>query len=238
MLQRRGRLTYRALKRQFNIDDDYLEDLKAELIQGQRLAVDEEGAVLVWTGDTVVAAALSRSSHAAAGPAHRSPIPRSTWPRRSSPPAAPSKASASRSPSCSPMWRASPRSPSSSIPRSCTTSSIAASSASRRRCTASRARSTSTRAMGSWPCSVRPSRTKTAHAGRARRSGHSARHPRCGPGPPGRARAQPADAHWHATRAWSWWARSATTCAWTTPRSGTPRTWRRGSSRWPNRGAW
>ena len=55
LLQRRGRLTYRALKRQFNIDDDYLEDLKAELIQGQRLAVDEEGAVLVWTGDTAAA---------------------------------------------------------------------------------------------------------------------------------------------------------------------------------------
>src|SRR5439155_12221979 len=52
MLQRRGRLTYRALKRQFNLDDDYLEDLKAELIQGQRLAVDEDGAVLVWTGGT------------------------------------------------------------------------------------------------------------------------------------------------------------------------------------------
>src|SRR5262245_15527429 len=57
LLQRRGRLTYRALKRQFSLDDDYLEDLKAELIQGQRLAVDEEGAVLVWTGDTAVAAA-------------------------------------------------------------------------------------------------------------------------------------------------------------------------------------
>jgi class 3 adenylate cyclase len=57
LLQRRGRLTYRALKRQFNLDDDYLEDLKAELIQGQRLAVDEDGAVLVWTGDTTSAAA-------------------------------------------------------------------------------------------------------------------------------------------------------------------------------------
>src|SRR2546426_12156301 len=52
LLQRRGRLTYRTLKRQFNLDDDYLEDLKAELIQGQRLAVDEDGAVLVWTGGT------------------------------------------------------------------------------------------------------------------------------------------------------------------------------------------
>ena len=56
LLQRRGRLTYRALKRQLNVDDDYLEDLKAELIQGQRLAMDEEGAVLVWTGDTASAA--------------------------------------------------------------------------------------------------------------------------------------------------------------------------------------
>jgi class 3 adenylate cyclase len=52
MLRRRGRLTYRALQRQFALDDAYLEDLKAELIQGQRLAVDEEGAVLVWTGST------------------------------------------------------------------------------------------------------------------------------------------------------------------------------------------
>src|SRR5215471_4183629 len=55
LLQRRGRLTYRALKRQFNLDDDYLEDLKAEIIQGQRLAVDEDGAVLVWTGAEVSA---------------------------------------------------------------------------------------------------------------------------------------------------------------------------------------
>ena len=50
MLQRRERLTYGALKRQFQLDDAYLEDLKAELIEGQRLAVDEEGRVLVWTG--------------------------------------------------------------------------------------------------------------------------------------------------------------------------------------------
>jgi class 3 adenylate cyclase/energy-coupling factor transporter ATP-binding protein EcfA2 len=54
LLQRRGRLTYRALKRQFDLDDDYLADLKAELIQGQRLAVDEDGEVLVWTGGTDV----------------------------------------------------------------------------------------------------------------------------------------------------------------------------------------
>src|SRR5437588_1785380 len=50
ILQRRGRLTYGALKRQFQLDDAYLEDLKAELIEGQRLAADEDGRVLVWTG--------------------------------------------------------------------------------------------------------------------------------------------------------------------------------------------
>src|SRR5215510_3547969 len=52
MLQRRGRLTYRTLKRQFQLDDETLEDLKFELIEGQRLATDENGTVLVWTGET------------------------------------------------------------------------------------------------------------------------------------------------------------------------------------------
>ena len=33
LLQRHGRVTYRALKRQFQLDDDYIADLKAELIQ-------------------------------------------------------------------------------------------------------------------------------------------------------------------------------------------------------------
>jgi class 3 adenylate cyclase/tetratricopeptide (TPR) repeat protein len=50
MLQRRGRVTYRALKRQFSLDDPFLDDLKEELIYGQQLAVDEDGKVLVWTG--------------------------------------------------------------------------------------------------------------------------------------------------------------------------------------------
>ncbi len=51
MLQRQGRLTYGALKRQFNLDDAYLEDLKDELIYGRRLAREEAGRVLVWIGD-------------------------------------------------------------------------------------------------------------------------------------------------------------------------------------------
>jgi hypothetical protein len=57
MLQRRGRVAYRTLKRQFQLDEDALEDLKTELIKAQRLAVDEDGEVLVWTGVTASAAA-------------------------------------------------------------------------------------------------------------------------------------------------------------------------------------
>src|ERR687888_354790 len=53
MLERRGRVTYRALKRQFQLDDDVLEDLTAEIIKAQRMAVDEDGEVLVWTGTVV-----------------------------------------------------------------------------------------------------------------------------------------------------------------------------------------
>ena len=50
LLRSRGRVTYGALKRQFNLDDAFLDDLKAEVIKGQRLAVDEDGEVLVWSG--------------------------------------------------------------------------------------------------------------------------------------------------------------------------------------------
>jgi class 3 adenylate cyclase len=56
LLQRQGRVSYRALKRRFALDDEYLEDLKAELIDAQRLAVDEEGKVLVWTREPAPAA--------------------------------------------------------------------------------------------------------------------------------------------------------------------------------------
>jgi class 3 adenylate cyclase len=58
LLRREGRVSYRAIKRRFDLDDDYLEDLKAEIIQAKKLAVDEDGAVLVWTGDSTAAPAL------------------------------------------------------------------------------------------------------------------------------------------------------------------------------------
>ncbi len=52
MLQRQGRISYRALKREFDLDDAYIEDLKEEIIKARRLAVDEDGAVLVWVGNS------------------------------------------------------------------------------------------------------------------------------------------------------------------------------------------
>jgi class 3 adenylate cyclase len=50
-LQQRARVSYRALKREFDLDDETLEDLKAELIDAQRVALDEDGKVLVWVGE-------------------------------------------------------------------------------------------------------------------------------------------------------------------------------------------
>jgi hypothetical protein len=50
-LRQRGRLTYSTRKRHFQLDEAALEDGKNERIEGQRLAVDERGNVLVWTGD-------------------------------------------------------------------------------------------------------------------------------------------------------------------------------------------
>ncbi len=51
LLQHQGRVSYGALKRRFALDDDYLQDLKDELIDAQQVAVDEEGKVLVWVGE-------------------------------------------------------------------------------------------------------------------------------------------------------------------------------------------
>src|SRR2546422_1500650 len=51
LLRTRGRVTYRALKLQFQLDDEHLETLKEELIEAQRVAADKDGKVLVWVGD-------------------------------------------------------------------------------------------------------------------------------------------------------------------------------------------
>jgi class 3 adenylate cyclase len=50
LLRSRERVPYRALKLPLQIDDETIEALKDELIYAQRVAVDEESRVLVWTG--------------------------------------------------------------------------------------------------------------------------------------------------------------------------------------------
>src|SRR5205809_1726149 len=56
MLRRRGRVSYRALKVQFHLDDDLLEILKEEIVAVHQLGRDQEGTMLVWTGDTAAVA--------------------------------------------------------------------------------------------------------------------------------------------------------------------------------------
>jgi hypothetical protein len=53
LLRSRGRVPYRVLKLQLQLDDDAIEALKDELIYAQHVAVDEDGRVLVWTGALV-----------------------------------------------------------------------------------------------------------------------------------------------------------------------------------------
>src|SRR6201993_2106950 len=48
LLKRQGRVSYSALKRRFDLDDDYLNDLKDELLYVHPVR-DDEGRGLVWT---------------------------------------------------------------------------------------------------------------------------------------------------------------------------------------------
>ena len=54
LLKSQGRVSYGAIKRRFELADDYLEDIKIELVEAQRLAEDENGRILVWTGSIEV----------------------------------------------------------------------------------------------------------------------------------------------------------------------------------------
>jgi hypothetical protein len=76
MLQRRGQVTYRTLKLQFQLDDDTLEGLKDELLFSHPVR-DQEGRGLVWTGETA-------SAHAptTAQPTPAPPLPPPTAPER------------------------------------------------------------------------------------------------------------------------------------------------------------
>ena len=78
-MQQDKRVSYRAVKRQFHLDDEYLADLKDELIEVQRVAVDHDGTMLVWTGG--VSDAFGGLSTAAATAANRH-ARRPTYPSR------------------------------------------------------------------------------------------------------------------------------------------------------------
>ena len=56
LLQQRGRVTYRSLKLRFQLDDEMLAGVSEELIEAERVAADDNGKVLVWTGGDEAAA--------------------------------------------------------------------------------------------------------------------------------------------------------------------------------------
>lgn len=51
LLRHRRRISYRALQMQFGLDAAGLEALRFELVRIERVAIDEDGEVLVWAGD-------------------------------------------------------------------------------------------------------------------------------------------------------------------------------------------
>jgi class 3 adenylate cyclase len=74
LLRSRGRVSYRVLKLQLQLDDDAIEALKDELIYAQHVAEDEDGRVLVWTGDPGATAAPA-ATPSPSGPSGRQADP-------------------------------------------------------------------------------------------------------------------------------------------------------------------
>jgi hypothetical protein len=52
-LRREGRVSYRALRLEFDLNDDVLDALKEELIEIKELAIDKDGKMLVWIGQGI-----------------------------------------------------------------------------------------------------------------------------------------------------------------------------------------
>ncbi len=68
LLKRQGRVSYGALKRRFEIDDEYLDDLKIELIEAQQLARDENNKILVWDDASETASPQGSPTEAPSSP--------------------------------------------------------------------------------------------------------------------------------------------------------------------------
>ena len=74
LLQRKERISYRALKMEFDLDDEQLDVLKEELVDVEELAVDKDGKMLVWAGS--LASSVQRlETKQIQSPASKSPIP-------------------------------------------------------------------------------------------------------------------------------------------------------------------
>jgi class 3 adenylate cyclase/tetratricopeptide (TPR) repeat protein len=71
LLQREGRVSYRAIKREWALDDAALADLQAELIEVRQVATDHAGTMLVWAGEVTPA---SRPASAAAKAPEPTPL--------------------------------------------------------------------------------------------------------------------------------------------------------------------
>src|SRR5262245_21371402 len=60
-LQREGRVSYQALRLEFDLNEDVLDALKEEIIEVKELAVDKDGKMLVWTGASSVLSSKSEN---------------------------------------------------------------------------------------------------------------------------------------------------------------------------------
>jgi hypothetical protein len=60
LLHQRGQVTYRSLKLRYQLDDALLAGVADELIKAERVAADEDGEVLVWSGGEAKAESESR----------------------------------------------------------------------------------------------------------------------------------------------------------------------------------
>ena len=86
------RVSYQALKRRFDLDDAYLTDVKAEIVDVHRLAVDQDGTMLVWTGGLAFAATPAQPAALDGAPAaadRQGPALASTAVPPAAPPVAP-----------------------------------------------------------------------------------------------------------------------------------------------------
>src|SRR2546428_4048608 len=93
VLQRQGRMSYGAIKRRYDLDDAYLEDLKDEIIHAQRVAIDEDGRILVWTGPIE---GTTETASPPAQPTQQPPTQQDQPPQIAPPPTAPHTPEAER----------------------------------------------------------------------------------------------------------------------------------------------